>query len=347
MEGDRAGRGCEGRALASKSTPNVWRVLISWSGARVSSLSSGGVESRHGADRLQACRDGSQTVFHGQAPIMAQGGKACSRKPTAPTALPGGAAAPPASARRSPASTLAPAAGAGAGRGEGRLGPATAWWPSRTSPSTSTPGSLHAGDGGSARPLHQADARAPNVLELRREPDEKATKFRGRLGTPTGASRICPRPPPAALGGGAPGRRRHPVLRLRAGLRGACRRPCKGCWPPFRPSTRRRGPTARKAPSPRRPPSAPCRSSRPWRPRRPAPNPLVRTHPVTGRKALFISPVYTVGVEGLTGSESDALLGFLFKHMVRDEFVYRHRWKAGMLLDVGQPLHHAPGRRRL
>jgi taurine dioxygenase len=74
-------------------------------------------------------------------------------------------------------------------------------------------------------------------------------------------------------------------------------------------------------------------------------HPLVRTHPVTGRKALFISPVYTVGVEGLMGPESDALLGFLFKHMVQAEFIYRHHWKAGMLLmwDNRCTMHLAEG----
>ena len=61
-------------------------------------------------------------------------------------------------------------------------------------------------------------------------------------------------------------------------------------------------------------------------------HPLVRTHPVTGRKALFISPVYTIGIEGLSEPEANAILGFLFKHMVQDTFVYRHRWRAGMVL---------------
>ena len=61
-------------------------------------------------------------------------------------------------------------------------------------------------------------------------------------------------------------------------------------------------------------------------------HPLVRTHPVTGRKALFISPVYTIGIEGLTEPEANAILGLLFKHMVQDTFVYRHRWRAGMVL---------------
>jgi taurine dioxygenase len=74
-------------------------------------------------------------------------------------------------------------------------------------------------------------------------------------------------------------------------------------------------------------------------------HPLVRTHPVTGRKALFISPVYTVGVEGLTGPEADAVLGLLFKHMVQDQFVYRHRWRAGMVLmwDNRCTMHLAEG----
>jgi len=74
-------------------------------------------------------------------------------------------------------------------------------------------------------------------------------------------------------------------------------------------------------------------------------HPLVRTHPVTGRKALFISPVYTVGIEGLTPAESEAVLAYLFKHLTQDEFIYRHKWQAGMLLmwDNRCTMHFAEG----
>jgi taurine dioxygenase len=74
-------------------------------------------------------------------------------------------------------------------------------------------------------------------------------------------------------------------------------------------------------------------------------HPLVRTHPVTGRRALFVSPVYTVGIEGLAPAESQAILGFLFAHMTQDEFIYRHRWRPKMLLmwDNRCTMHLAEG----
>ncbi len=61
-------------------------------------------------------------------------------------------------------------------------------------------------------------------------------------------------------------------------------------------------------------------------------HPLIRTHPVTGRKAIFASPVYTVGIEGMTAEEGAAILGYLFKHMTAETFVYRHKWQKDMLL---------------
>ena len=74
-------------------------------------------------------------------------------------------------------------------------------------------------------------------------------------------------------------------------------------------------------------------------------HPLVRTHPVTGRKALFVSPVYTVGIEGLAPAETQAILGFLFAHMIQDQFIYRHRWRPKMLLmwDNRCTMHLAEG----
>ena len=61
-------------------------------------------------------------------------------------------------------------------------------------------------------------------------------------------------------------------------------------------------------------------------------HPLVRTHPVAGRKALYVSPVYTTGIEGLSAEEAAAVLSFLFRHMTQHQFVYRHRWRPGMVL---------------
>jgi taurine dioxygenase len=55
--------------------------------------------------------------------------------------------------------------------------------------------------------------------------------------------------------------------------------------------------------------------------------PLVRTHPVTGKKALYLSPRFTIGIAGLTEGEADEILDVLFAHQVRAEFVYRHRWR--------------------
>lgn len=74
-------------------------------------------------------------------------------------------------------------------------------------------------------------------------------------------------------------------------------------------------------------------------------HPLVRTHPVTGRKSLFISPVYTVGVEGMTPDEAAAILAPLFAHMLQPRFIHRHAWRVGMVLmwDNRCTMHNAEG----
>jgi taurine dioxygenase len=77
------------------------------------------------------------------------------------------------------------------------------------------------------------------------------------------------------------------------------------------------------------------RAKNPWRPKlsqaqidqvAPAVQPVVRTHPETGRKALFVSEHFTTRIVGLPQEEGDALLGELFAHSVKPEYVHRHRW---------------------
>jgi taurine dioxygenase len=73
-------------------------------------------------------------------------------------------------------------------------------------------------------------------------------------------------------------------------------------------------------------------------------HPLVRTLD-DGRKAIFANPVYTVAIEGFAEAESAALLGFLFKLMTEDRFVYRHRWAPNTLTmwDNRRAIHNAQG----
>ncbi len=84
-----------------------------------------------------------------------------------------------------------------------------------------------------------------------------------------------------------------------------------------------------------------------------AEHPAVRTHPETGRKALFVNRAHTVGFAGLTEEESAPLLEYLFRHQIRPEFTCRFRWQPGSLAiwDNRSAQHYAvndyPGRRRI
>jgi taurine dioxygenase len=62
-----------------------------------------------------------------------------------------------------------------------------------------------------------------------------------------------------------------------------------------------------------------------------AEHPLVRTHPETGRKALYTSDAHTVSIEGWTEKESLPLLKFLWEHQAKPEFTCRFRWQPGSL----------------
>jgi taurine dioxygenase len=73
-------------------------------------------------------------------------------------------------------------------------------------------------------------------------------------------------------------------------------------------------------------------------------HPVVRTHPATGRRALAIGRIESVPhLEGMTPEESRPIIEFLYRHVARPEFVYRHRWGQGdvVMWDNRCLLHYA------
>ena len=61
-------------------------------------------------------------------------------------------------------------------------------------------------------------------------------------------------------------------------------------------------------------------------------HPVARTHPATGRKALYVNRLMTHHIEDLPRDESERLLGIMFSTIERPEFIYEHRWRVGDLL---------------
>jgi taurine dioxygenase len=58
-----------------------------------------------------------------------------------------------------------------------------------------------------------------------------------------------------------------------------------------------------------------------------AEHPIVRTHPETGRKALYVNTAHTAGIKGMADEESAPILEYLFQHQVKPEFTCRFQWE--------------------
>ena len=61
-------------------------------------------------------------------------------------------------------------------------------------------------------------------------------------------------------------------------------------------------------------------------------HPIVRTHPYTGRRSLYVTAGECIGIEGMPDAEAIDLIAELDTHCVRPEFLYRHKWQVGDLL---------------
>ena len=61
-------------------------------------------------------------------------------------------------------------------------------------------------------------------------------------------------------------------------------------------------------------------------------HPIVRTHPYTGRRSLYVTAGECIGIEGMPDAEAIDLIAELDTHCVRPEFLYRHKWRVGDLL---------------
>jgi len=70
-------------------------------------------------------------------------------------------------------------------------------------------------------------------------------------------------------------------------------------------------------------------------------HPLVRTHPVTGRKAIYVDPAMTAAIDGVFEDESREILDELFDWIQRPEFVYEHSWRLGdaVMWDNASTMH--------
>ena len=70
---------------------------------------------------------------------------------------------------------------------------------------------------------------------------------------------------------------------------------------------------------------------------------MIRVHPETGRKGIFVNPGFTSHIVGVSESESRAILDLLYAHLTKPEHIVRHRWRAGdvALWDNRSTSHYA------
>jgi alpha-ketoglutarate-dependent taurine dioxygenase len=75
----------------------------------------------------------------------------------------------------------------------------------------------------------------------------------------------------------------------------------------------------------------------------PVVHPMVRVHPVTDRRSLFVNPGFTSHIVGLSRIESEHLLRLCYEHLAQPELTFRHRWQAGdvVIWDNQATLHYA------
>ncbi len=69
----------------------------------------------------------------------------------------------------------------------------------------------------------------------------------------------------------------------------------------------------------------------PYRALEPVEHPVIRTHPETGKKSIFVNPGFTSHIKGIPRSESDAILQYLYAHSTKPQFTVRYHWGEGDL----------------
>jgi len=82
-------------------------------------------------------------------------------------------------------------------------------------------------------------------------------------------------------------------------------------------------------------------------------HPVVRVHPETGKKAIYVNRLMSILIEGLAAEESDEILNYLFDHIEKPEFVYEHVWTVGDMMmwdnrcSVHARTYFSPEKRRM